>query len=463
MTITSLQQKVRSAGSGKATWLGKQALTVLEESAIYSQEWFNNSPFVKLIKENQGPFGELFAIIDKMQTNSEKIAKILGTTPYLFLESCYGINKAFNSRIHKGTQLETAARKKFAFDNNEQQICQELMQIYNQDLNLPKLNQDTQELRAAIIRGEANLQSNIDPMERLNIVREDLLGKLTDQKTGLLKEIANITGTTTETRRVRNSLNRRLRNTQNALNSATAGLPTFGTTTVISTNLAPIVATPAIDISIQVLNRIANWLLGSFLLNGIKFPIEVLGGLSSTVTSIVLKSLGSDGAEIARYTAAGVLAQFRNLLPTLFSSTGMAAQAWGFLMAYAPFIILAAIIILLICEYNKKLKLFDHHYLLAFNDEYPGLVYASILDSDDAMEEFTKMRKDLLELVDKQVEYSQIFGIGIKVKGKEKSFGGVDFNSETPVRLGEGKAESILEEFKAKYELKIPIGSWKEV
>ena len=83
----------------------------------------------------------------------------------------------------------------------------------------------------------------------------------------------------------------------------------------------------------------------------------MLDALKHTVTSIVLKVLGSSGADAYRFLAASVIKAGKNLIPVIFAPTGMLSASWTFLMPYAIPIIAAAVMIIAAMRKRNKTML----------------------------------------------------------------------------------------------------------
>jgi hypothetical protein len=93
--------------------------------------------------------------------------------------------------------------------------------------------------------------------------------------------------------------------------------------------------------SIKVIQEIASWLLGNFL----QVPIAT-EALAWVVSSTVIKYLGGIGADAARYFAASVMKGLP--LPTLINPTGMFAGCWGLCQAYAPYLVIAGVLVVML-------------------------------------------------------------------------------------------------------------------
>jgi hypothetical protein len=123
-------------------------------------------------------------------------------------------------------------------------------------------------------------------------------------------------------------------------------------------------------------------------LGGAAFPVEVLGYIS---TSIVVKYLGGVGADACRYLAGGLLRGAAEALPTLVAPTGLFAGCWGALMAYAPYIIFAAILTIIFLRHKQVLG----EYLYVFGTNGKAIAYASAKLFDTSREE---MNTELISL-----------------------------------------------------------------
>lgn len=93
--------------------------------------------------------------------------------------------------------------------------------------------------------------------------------------------------------------------------------------------------------SIKVIQEIASWLLSNFL----QVPVAT-EALAWVVSSTVIKYLGGIGADAARYFAASLMKGLS--LPTLINPTGMFAGCWGLCQAYAPYLVMAGVLVVML-------------------------------------------------------------------------------------------------------------------
>jgi hypothetical protein len=168
-----------------------------------------------------------------------------------------------------------------------------------------------------------------------------------------------------------------------------------------------------------ILTGIAEWLLSSFFLKAVSIPATLLPALTNTVVSIVLKVVGSSGANAMRYLAASALKAGQSLLPKIFGATGMQVSGWAYLMAWAAPIIGAALII--IQAMRNKLLLADMLYTFAELRNQPekfNLTQAHMIDTNriEILEEFKTCAKDLI--LESRLPLGRIIGVGLDRKKK---------------------------------------------
>jgi hypothetical protein len=169
-----------------------------------------------------------------------------------------------------------------------------------------------------------------------------------------------------------------------------------------------------------VLSGIAGWLLSSFFLKSIAIPATLLPALTNTVVSIVLKVLGSTGADAVRYLAASALKAGANLLPVIIGTAGMRASGWAWLMAYAAPMIGAAVII--IQSMRNRLALAKT--LLIFGDfaniqtNKFNFTQLSMYDTSrtEILDEFKKRAAEMKETASRAL--SPITGLGLDERGE---------------------------------------------
>ncbi len=128
-----------------------------------------------------------------------------------------------------------------------------------------------------------------------------------------------------------------------------------------------------------ILTEMSNFFLNFF---GIPASANILPALTHLVTSIALKTVGVSVTGI-NYLIGHILRQNVALLPVIVQNTGMWAMAWGMLAPFAPWIILAGVMIAV--GLRKQSKLGEILYLFGKqnNQQYPDMNYIILSDSSN--------------------------------------------------------------------------------
>jgi len=174
---------------------------------------------------------------------------------------------------------------------------------------------------------------------------------------------------------------------------------------------------------VDILNEIAQFFLQSFLFAPVS-P-NLLPALSHTVTSIVLKYLRSGGAIASNYFAGHVLRANAGVLPVVFRATGMGGMAWTFLSAFAPWIIIAAVIIIIGIRSNQKLG--EHLYLFGMGGEMPDMSYLILENSNNKEIYETIVNQGEKMKMESGKNYPHLYGFSVY---EDKVVYGVDVANE---------------------------------
>jgi hypothetical protein len=191
---------------------------------------------------------------------------------------------------------------------------------------------------------------------------------------------------------------------------------------------------------VEVIVNIASMVLSGFLLKG-AIP-AIIESFKWVVTSIVAKFLGGTLiADACRHLAGQVLRGIASLLPTVINPSGLFAGAWAFLVSYAPYIIIAAIITILIIKQHQRLVA-DELYVIGLNE---GKLLAwghSVLFESN----YEEMKQILIDMGDKirqessRIILDTLMGFGLQSqKGEvDKTVIAINFLLENEVTEGEG-------------------------
>ena len=438
------------------TWIDKEALRISDAvtAALNSgQEWYFSLPHIQFLMENSSLRG-----IKDLLTASQDLGATVIDCNLVFLETVYGINKAFNSKVHEDlagkAQIEL---DKLAANSTEKAIYEASVMAHNESLNLPELSVKVAAIEAEIASIQ---QQGATAVEQIEQWKNDAIAKLEQVKNELLTLIEGLLGNP------RRNARARLRIVEAGIAAMQTGIippiigmnpyeitskfdrpitSTFRRQPVVNNAMVPIAAGGAATVAgaATVLTGIAGWLLSSFFLKAASIPATLLPALTNTVVSVVLKVVGSSGANAMRYLAASALKAGQSLLPKIFGATGMQVSGWAYLMAWAAPIIGAAVII--IQAMRNKLLLADMLYTFAELRNQPekfNLTQAHMIDTNriEILEEFKTCAKDLI--LESRLLLGRIIGVGLDRK-KEYVVCYILTEPESPIQIL-GK-EAIIE------------------
>ncbi|MFS8120120.1 MAG: hypothetical protein ACMG55_16770, partial [Microcoleus sp.] len=348
-------------------WIGKQVLPIVDavDSAISNgKDWYTSLPHIKFIMESPP-----MIVVKDVVTSAIDLQSTTVNVGKVFCETVYGINLARNSRIY---QQNLAGRGQNLLANlrastRDKSLYESAVIAHNESLNLPKLSVEVAALEAQI----AAIEKPENPLGMMEEWRQEAIAKTAGVIDILVQKIEELKGNARRGANVQ--LDRATKATmamrtgqippifassdygiQSTLNWNIGSVSKYDINSISQQNIVgaivPIAAGGAATIAGAgaIIGSIASWLLSSFFLKGLAgFPMQMLDALKHTVTSIVLKVLGSSGANAYRFLAASVIKAGKNLIPVVFAHTGMFSAAWTFLMPYAAPIIGAAVLIIL--------------------------------------------------------------------------------------------------------------------
>jgi len=430
------------------TWIDKEALRISEavtEALNNGQEWYFNLPHIQFIMENSSMRG-----IKDLLTASQDLGTTVLDCNLVFLETVYGVNKAFNSKVHENLadkgQIEL---EKLAANNTEKAIYEASVMAHNESLNLPEVSVKLAALEAEIASIQ---QQGATALEQIEEWKNDAITKLEELKTELLSLIEGLLGNP------RRNARARLRIVEAGIAAMQTGtIPpiiamnpyeitskfdrpitsTFRRQPVVNA-IVPIAAGGAATVAgaATILTAIAEWLLSSFFLKAASIPATLLPALTNTVVSVVLKVVGSSGANAMRYLAASALKAGQSLLPKIFGATGMQVSGWAYLMAWAAPIIGAAVIIII--AMRNKTSLAELLYVFAdiqgssTGKFHLSQAYMQDTNKVEILEQFKTSSRRLLQKAPLPIE--RIIGVGLNSK-KEYAVAYNLTNPDTPIKI----------------------------
>ncbi|MCT7971181.1 hypothetical protein [Laspinema olomoucense] len=441
-----------------SVWLGKEILTITDD--IWNvlntpQEWFRNLPFIQFIEEKADP---VFEPIKRVINIAKEARDIISSAVLLTLESIYGVNLAFNSKTHEDlAEVGNTMLNNNKFGVTDYNLYIRTIDAYNTNLNLPELSEKLAEIE--------ELVDSIPEMaeDAQNVMRQkegDAYAFLHQTKNEMEALLETATGAArTQARRILNQVTKLLEKFAEPIEEE----PEKG-----AIILAPVaaVAVPTVITITTLITQIANFFLTGILLKSMATSVST--ALAQVSASVVIKYFSATGANGLRYLAADALRNNVHLLPKIWRYTTMQGFAWGFLMAYAPFIILSSIIIIAAIRLSQDEQgLAEHFYVFADHDSAPGLAYANILNSNQIRDELQQIKQDLLNLRDESVEYSTLMGLGIDLidgpdgQKEPKVIESYDLSGDLPVKIPNSVAQTFYDEFTTKHNLATPSGQWK--
>jgi hypothetical protein len=191
--------------------------------------------------------------------------------------------------------------------------------------------------------------------------------------------------------------------------------------------------------AIEVLKKITESILTTFILKGVQLPGVFVEALKNTTISIILKRLDIPGGEAIRYITGGLLRTVKDLLPAVFNNTGMFAGAWGLLTACAPYILAAAILVIIAIKMAKRNQLGDFILILGLlaSQTEPDICCARVI-GDEKMEDIQTLKEGFITETNKNYDF--IYALTFKNEVIARS---LDISNETPVIIPEEAAITI--------------------
>jgi hypothetical protein len=191
--------------------------------------------------------------------------------------------------------------------------------------------------------------------------------------------------------------------------------------------------------AIEVLKKITESILTTFILKGVQLPGVFVEALKNTTISIILKRLDIPGGEAIRYITGGLLRTVKDLLPAVFNNTGMFAGAWGLLTACAPYILAAAILVIIAIKMAKRNQLGNFILILGLlaSQTEPDICCARVI-GDEKMEDIQTLKEGFITETNKNYDF--IYALTFKNEVIARS---LDISNETPVIIPEEAAITI--------------------
>ncbi len=443
------------------TWMGKHGLIITSDvqTAINSPlDWFGSFDAINYLRS---PSGEELPTIKNVlfSLGEQDLADTIKQSSLLFLESSYSVNKSYNSIKYDDlfgiaeTAMSTTKENK-----HEIAIARDASLINNFFLNMSflfsrqssfngrvpsisdRLNNLQNQNQSFLAKVLSNLEEQLkDLLKVLGILpqrKKDLtpeqeltkkdVRKAVSKNKRLTKQITGILDGSVKEKKVKEREHRKL--------SLSSGFASGG----LAVNSGITKST------ISIINEIARWIMSSFLMKPLlEIPGEAIKALANAATSIVLKTFGSDGANAARYLCGGILRSLQ--LPELWNKTELFTGAWGYLMAAAPYIIFAAVIIIAAIKMSRTTGLGNSFYTFGITGEQdPDMAFAmySETQQEELIKAFTQQKDRLLE--ESNRNYQELYGFSFKQDNLQLA---VDLAFPVPVPLGKEESQILWSRF----------------
>ena len=342
--LQTLKSRVVDSGESK-NWLGKDILEIGSEIYGLINNGVNNFPVVSTLTGLTEPILEPIKQIAEQLIALPDISILAGLVT---LESIYGINKAYNTKLYKGQNLLSYANNIMSRDipsSDDDYYYAMGISAYNETLNIPLLNSEITNLQSKVGGIQSQAQSTINQFES-KFGLDYLQDKITELE-GLISSAGESASNTIKNQlyRLKNFVKKFM-----GIISTSQSIPISSYGSLGAIELIVPTATPKLGDVMGVINQLASWFLSMF-----SIPNQILEVLTHTVTSVVCKAIGSAGAEVSRYLSAGLLQSLPQLVPAVGSATGtLFGGAWAVLMGYAPWIALVAGLILVAFKLSDK-------------------------------------------------------------------------------------------------------------
>jgi len=168
------------------TWIDKEALQISDAvtTALNNgQEWYFSLPHIQFIMQNSSMGG-----IKDLLTASQDLAATVLDCNLVFLETVYGVNKAFNSKVHKDLAgKEQIELDKLAANNAEKAIYEASVMAHNETLNLPELSVKVAAIEAEIASLQQQAATAIEQIEQWKNDAITKLEQLTNEVVTLIE------------------------------------------------------------------------------------------------------------------------------------------------------------------------------------------------------------------------------------------------------------------------------------
>ncbi|NER37709.1 MAG: hypothetical protein F6J93_27740 [Oscillatoria sp. SIO1A7] len=393
-------------------WLGRKHLPIpgwLESIAKDPRGWLESFPaYRSLIGLNpQEP------ALKPLKNVLEKLLDYAGVVPGLIV-NCIQTIHGVSSDVNGSSSAEELRKRadpylNAAASNKEKGLYKRLAIAHNETMNVPELSRwMTENTGYAASSGASWI------VEKTNETVQQMRQAIENARDAAI-EAAEQAGRSVETAKNKfESLLNQIREfvvPENARGLAAVAPVAAPTATFLQTmTTAPVVA--VVDAQSQFF---INAMLAQTFVEGSSF---IVPATSKVATAAVTKHYAVGGAIAARSSCASIISANASSVPFVTSVTGTSGATWAFLLPYLPWMVLAALIIIVAVELSEEEEVKTINASFLYGAGYktsakPDVVFAGITHNGN--EGFIEeVRQLALEMIDKRGEYDSLvfFGAG---------------------------------------------------
>jgi len=463
-------------------WANNKELPHYVQDLRKSADWFYELPAIRFLTEGEGPVFDIFkGILDVKDAVTQTVLQVAIALP----ETIYGVNLARNSRQFQSnlagrgnTLLSTATNSSLT-----KSIYDKAVQVHNETLNLPYLSTELSNVKDKIEEIEKfdsgkvleeykqkaleylriqkdrlenkikELQGNKEQQSQLKIARVQFKRvelALKGTKNNIMPEIY---ASSHPQYNINSNLNWQINSTlQSKYNISSIAInknniySMAGAMAYAPLRYVPIAVGGVATLSGAgaIIGSIAGWLLSNiFLKTLMTFPMQLLDALKHTVTSLVLKVLGSSGTNAYRFLAASILkAHHANVI---LGKAGSLVASWAFLVSFSPIIIAVGSIIILAMRRRQKLMLGNNLLVIGETSDVMRSIGTVHLYDTSREEMRTELQNTAKELIaESKFSFRKMFGVAFTDDNEPVMVLNLFPNPDIPVEVKGDTAIALL-------------------
>jgi len=195
-----------------------------------------------------------------------------------------------------------------------------------------------------------------------------------------------------------------------------------------------------------IIGTMASWLLSNIFLKAVTWmPMQLIGALQHTVTALVLKVLGSGGADAYRFLAASVIKAGQSAIPVIMGRAKSFLSSWMFLTSCSSFILAAAVIIILAMRRRQKVMLGNNLLVIGETSDVMRSISTVHLYDTNREEMKTELQESAKRLIaGSQFGFRKMFGVAFTDDNEPVMVLNLFPNPDIPVEVKGDTAIALL-------------------